>query len=533
MQPDFDVVVVGSGPAGVSVSFPLAEAGIRTLMVDGGLEATIPALTDPFLTERANSHEQWKWIIGEDFHALRNIEAISPKFRVPAHGYVFQDFLTRNQIVSKDVVAIGSLSSGGLSNAWGCGVARLSKSELSYFPFPLEEIYSSYGRVARRIGISGRSTDDLSDYFGVDEWADPALLLDAVNDSIFRRYATGSSLTPGFRLGRARLAVLARNTEDRRACNLSGNCLWGCSRKALYSSADEVSVLSRNISFYYRSGFLVDNIRANNGLILLEGTGPDGYWSVAAKRIVLAAGTLATTRIAMRAIGYGGSLRLQCSPAAAFLLWVPGMTGHEHSHGFGLGQLSFVLKLADDVTAFGSTFSPTGIPVTEFVRHLPLSARYGIDVLRHLLSSCLAGNLFFPGNISQISLRLTVNGTLLIEGNHGQYVLNLMSNASRLLRCAFWRLGAILMPMSFSVAKPGSDTHYGCTLPMRENPKLGETDRWGELKGFDNVHIVDGASLSSLSEKSHTLTIMANADRIGRELAIRANNEKSVFNRTT
>ena len=35
-RPSFDVIVVGSGPAGVSAAFPLVESGLRVLMVDGG-----------------------------------------------------------------------------------------------------------------------------------------------------------------------------------------------------------------------------------------------------------------------------------------------------------------------------------------------------------------------------------------------------------------------------------------------------------------------------------------------------------------
>jgi hypothetical protein len=32
------------------------------------------------------------------------------------------------------------------------------------------------------------------------------------------------------------------------------------------------------------------------------------------------------------------------------------------------------------------------------------------------------------------------------------------------------------------------------------------------------VHVIDGACLTAISEKSHTLTIMANADRIAKKL---------------
>jgi choline dehydrogenase-like flavoprotein len=54
---------------------------------------------------------------------------------------------------------------------------------------------------------------------------------------------------------------------------------------------------------------------------------------------------------------------------------------------------------------------------------------------------------------------------------------------------------------------------------MRRRPRIGETNVLGEIAGVANAHVVDGACLPTLSEKSHTLTIMANADRIGRALA--------------
>ncbi|MGA2128891.1 MAG: FAD-dependent oxidoreductase, partial [Xanthobacteraceae bacterium] len=37
---DADIVIIGSGPAGVSAAFPLVETGLRVLMIDGaGREA--------------------------------------------------------------------------------------------------------------------------------------------------------------------------------------------------------------------------------------------------------------------------------------------------------------------------------------------------------------------------------------------------------------------------------------------------------------------------------------------------------------
>ena len=54
---------------------------------------------------------------------------------------------------------------------------------------------------------------------------------------------------------------------------------------------------------------------------------------------------------------------------------------------------------------------------------------------------------------------------------------------------------------------------------MRSKPSYGETNWLGEVVGLNGVHVVDGTCLPILPAKSHTLMIMANADRIGRAIA--------------
>jgi MFS family permease len=80
-------------------------------------------------------------------------------------------------------------------------------------------------------------------------------------------------------------------------------------------------------------------------------------------------------------------------------------------------------------------------------------------------------------------------------------------------------LGGFIVPLSFKYGSHGSDVHYCGTLPMKKIPSIGQTNEYGEVFGMHGVSAIDGASLPLLSEKSHTLTIMANADRIGRKVA--------------
>ncbi|WP_448682474.1 4Fe-4S ferredoxin [Pseudomonas nicosulfuronedens] len=520
-----DVLIVGSGPAGVSAAFPLLASGYTVLMVDGGRMSEVAAPQGRFLDLRERSPLQADWMVGRNFQALRNSEAASPKLRVPTHSYVFEDFHASNRINPSEFISLGSLAPGGLSNAWGCGVAKLSPQELAAFPFPGHELDASYARVAKRIGISGASPDDLSEYFGLDDAAQPPVSMDDLQVRMLQRYAKrrGRSLERGFRLGRSRVAVLTEDIGERRACDLSGNCLWGCGRRSLYSATEDLALLKQHPGFHYRSGFVVEEILGSEEERVVVGRGSGGREALKARTVMLAAGTLATSRLALGALGHHQPIAMQACPIAAFMLWLPTMLGRRRGAEFGLGQLSFTLTLAENVTGFGSFFSTTGIPLSEFVRFMPLRKRYGIDVLSSLLSSCVVGNMFLPGHLTGAMLKLGSDGSLSATGSYLGEVDPLMRSAEKKLRRELLSLGAVLLPGSFTVGRPGGDIHYACSLPMRSSPKIGETFPTGELAGATGIYVVDGASLPSLSEKSHTMTIMANADRIGRALSLRLN----------
>ena len=249
--------------------------------------------------------------------------------------------------------------------------------------------------------------------------------------------------------------------------------------------------------------------------------------SFAARKIILAAGTLASTRLILRALDIQQPVSMLSSPTAAFLLWLPGKLGTKIMPGFGLGQLSFAMSLGGEVTAFGSTFSTTGIPVSEFARRVPMRRRYGIDLLKGMMSSCVVGNLFLPGDLTRAKVKLKGNGALVVSGSYSDNVSSLMAESRKKLSRSYRSLGALLLPGSFTVGSPGGDIHYSGTLPMRENPIIGQTNSLGGVHGLEDVHVVDGSCLPTLPAKSNTLTIMANADRIGGQIARQLNEARA------
>src|SRR5262249_58456572 len=85
------------------------------------------------------------------------------------------------------------------------------------------------------------------------------------------------------------------------------------------------------------------------------------------------------------------------------------------------------------------------------------------------------------------------------------------------VRRIWGRLGAVALPGT-ALATPGTAVHYAGALPMGSPAPQG-TNRWGELNAASGVYVVDGAALPTLPSKYSTLTIMANADRVGRYIA--------------
>jgi len=466
--------------------------------------------------------------VGRDFHALKMSEAASPKLRAPSLSYVFKNFHDANQIQSDNFITLGSLAPGGLSNAWGCGVACLTDSELSGFPYLKDGLNISYERVGKRIGISGRIHDDLTDYFALDHLAEPPVEMDLQHSYLASNYAKHKKyfLANNFKMGRARVAVLTKDMKNRYSCNLCQNCLWGCSRGSMYSAKYDLDTLRSSRNFKDFSGFIVDDLNSSGLNWEVSGKFSDSgeRRTFIANQVILAAGTLASTRLVLKYLGYRSPVKMLSSPTAAFMLWMPKLLGTQVKSGFGLGQLSFVLDLDANVSAFGSTFNSLGMPTSEFIKYIPIDRRNALNLFQSIATSTLIGNIFLPGNFTDASVYLDKKNILKITGGYKKDVHNLFERAYSILRKSYWKMGAIILPGSFKIAMPGSDIHYSGTLPMKKIPKIGESSEIGEISGMKGVFSVDGASLPLLLEKSHTFTIMANADRIGTLLAERLRN---------
>ena len=128
------------------------------------------------------------------------------------------------------------------------------------------------------------------------------------------------------------------------------------------------------------------------------------------------------------------------------MVWVPRFLGKPREVGFGSGQLAFRLRLdMGNLHAYGATFSTLGIPVSEFLSKVPMRAPFGLTMLRNLLSSCIVGNLFLPGNLGGGKIQLTEKGALVVRHEPNSEVKGLTKEAKSILARGYRKIGGVLL----------------------------------------------------------------------------------------
>lgn len=526
-----DIVVVGAGPAGVAAAYAGLDAGLSVILVDGGGPG-VEAVPNRSLVEvRSSDAEQWRALIGTDFHALQGDGAATPKLRAPTNRHVFAGYADAYGLREDNFLALGSLSGGGLSNAWGAGVACYDADDLAGFPVALADLEPSYHTIAARIGISGctDSGDAMAPFFGTAVDVQPPPDLNENARRLLARY--GRRPSPDLRLGRSRNAVLTQDHAGRQGCNRCGWCLWGCNRKAIYSARHDLDRLHGRAGFRYIGDVVIERVLPRS-----EAGAPDGGATCQAigrvrstgaplvvhgRRILVACGAIGTGRLVHESLGRRGRpIPLLTTPAVGFALWMPERFGAAaEPQPFGLAQLSFQWQDPEraDGYVFGNIFGTDALPASELVRHVPLSRPTAIRLIRALMPSLLVANLFMPSDHGAHRLEIRADGGIDVVGRYDEESFSAkLARVRRGLSRAFRRCGAMMLPGSYKPTIPGADVHYGGTVPMRTAPQAGEAWPDGRVEALPGVHVVDAAAFPRLPAKPHTFTMMANADRIAR-----------------
>jgi choline dehydrogenase-like flavoprotein len=521
-----DVIIVGSGPAAVSAAWPLVASGCSVTMLDAA-EQHLPEPPIGDIETFRRGAGAWRHAFGDNLAGLRFGSDRSPKFATQIGQAVVASDWAYPTIRAVNFLAARSFAAGGLSKIWGAFATTFDDGDLRNYPLRAIDLAHSYHAVATRIGLSGRY-DGLADFHGDKVPLQPPAWLSPLARQIIERYEQKRK-PKDFVLGLARNAVATEAMDGRKACNRCGLCLYGCARLAIYDSSQDLAPLRSAPNFRYCPASRVTRIwTSGEQEHTVEIRTGEGLRVATAKAIVLAAGTLNTTALLLSSAGaFGRRLRLLTNPVAALAFLVISELGTPlPGSGFSLGQLSYRLQIdeASDY-ATGVFYTADTLPFFSLAEKIPLSRSAALRLSRWMSTALLVATCYLPGRFSQNCLSLERGGDrreeLYIFGQMPEQTRRLLRLAVKRLSRVMRRCGALAIPGSFTIPLPGADGHLVGTLPMmREGGELTCTPDC-EVRPRRGLFVVDGSCLSSLPAKHCTLTIMANADRVGRMLAKR------------
>jgi choline dehydrogenase-like flavoprotein len=518
-----DVTIIGTGPSGVSAAWGLVKNNMTPLVLDVGYTYTTdqPPKIEKNFYDYKKENNLFDLMIGEKFQGLTNIiqkKDLPPKITAPRMAFVTKEADTLSPLNSSGFHAIQSFAAGGLSNAWGAGLYQYTDDELKDFPIKASDLTPYYDTLTREVGISG-ADDDLTRFFGSTKSLLKPMRLSEKSLLLYRKYKKKRHTLNkhGIFMGIPRLGVLSETHDNRLPCDYSNLEMWQPHLPYIYSAFFTLKKLLDKKQVEYKDGILVNawsqekNYRVIHGVRIAD----QSPVSFKTRKIILAAGTLNTTKIVLNSKkDFTTKLTLLDNPLVQIPLLFPRFIGSRiEKNAFGMTQLNMVFNFETfDTLLQGSIIELTSPSRAVFYDMFPFAARSNLVFIRSIPPAVMVMFLYFPGNKKNSGyLKLNVDGKLELYCEPYKIEKKTIKGVLRSLS----RLGVFTHSSLVKYPKPGYAIHYAGTLPMKENPDQPyQCSKYGELYGEEGVYIVDGSVFPTIAAKNSGFTLMANAMRI-------------------
>ncbi len=526
MSHTYDAIVIGSGAAGVHVALPLVEAGLRVLMLDGGVAAP-PIIRTPtgggFAELRKRSYEQIRWFVGEDLSLLcSNIEL---------SGMVGgnRNFVSR---YTKELLPLSTehedilqtLAEGGLASAWGGACTYFDDATLRMLGLPPQEMRRAYEEVTHVIGVSGPQT-----FPSVQPPPRPDHHARALLAAAARRAKRLALLHATVQ--QPHTAALTEALGSRRACTYNDLEYYSDTDQSLYRASFTLAMLRQHACFTYRPSVRIERIEERDGAVHAHGhLFSDGRTTTAVheqgRTAIIAAGAVGTGRILL------ASLRLHETPIP--LVSMPHVfTACLHPRTLGRAgdnrrsSLCQVLATIPPGTDHGGIcaqlYSYRSFLLYRLLPLSPFPIPESLQILRLLTPSLIVAGIRLESTSANGMLALGKDGTLSV---HIPDSMKSNARCRRALRNMKRVLRVIgLLPFRTKYMPEGSAYHYAGTVPITtDGAAFLSADSSGRVRQFHRTYVADASLFPMLPAEPHTLTIMANARRIGQKLSVRLRN---------
>ena len=529
----FDVLVIGSGPAGVQALAGLSRERLRIGLIDPGkVEERYKGLIpdEPFADIRRNCRHQQRFLLGDKDEALSPGATRLAAHLIPPRQYLLEGTEHHLPFRSETLSHFQTLARGGLGAGWGAGACTFSCGEMKLVGIDPASMGSLYSEVAQSIGVSLDPEDDTTSRVCDVAGAQPPLQVDENAQALLAAYRrkSGSLNENGFFLGKAPLAVLTQDREQagilRRACRYHNMDYYSDHGGAVYRPAHTLAELKREQGFEHLRGYLALEFAEKDGLVSVvcrSLTGGEGV-TFQARKVVLAAGALNSARLVVASSRKFGLRLPLLSNEVRFLPSLNlSMLGRlQGSRKHSLAQLVGVTSRSNGDLLISYFFSYDSLLLFRLVRDMPLPVWLGHLLARTIVHSLTIATLHFPDRFTRLKwIRVPgpASGARLPE-LEAEYRLTFLEEErikddTGRLKGHLRRIGCL--PLSVINRGSGMAVHYGGTLPFEEDGEPFLTCRPdGRLNGTRSIYVADSAPWRFLPAKGLTLTIMANARRV-------------------
>ncbi len=503
-------LVIGSGPAGISVATALLARGRQVLMLDGG------AVLEP---DRAAARDRLAGLApavwtSADRTAWQEPQYATPPGQVRRFGsdFAMEPAAATFAEGAGDFALRASRAVGGLSNLWGSALLPYRATDMAGWPVSVDDLAPHYRAVAGFLPVAGRS-DDLQVLF-------PAL--DMQGRSPLDPSPQAGVLLKRLDRAKTRLAGLGITAGQSRqavapGCRACGMCLHGCPWGLIWSARAAVEGLRSHPGFSYRPGAVVTAFAETATGVTLTLAGGD---TLTGTRAFLAAGVLESARILLASQPARPEVILRDSQHGflpALHLWRPDRRpdrGPFHTLPQAFAELDdrrispFLVHA--QIYTWNEFFERDLI--AGYGRRLPGSA----PLWRALARRLIVAQIFLHSDHSaSVSLRLAADGRLTARVVQNPATAAVFAAATTRIAAGLRHAG--LAPLTFArrTGAVGSSFHAGSTLPMAHSPDARQSDTLGRPQGLARVHLVDASVLPAIPATTITLPVMANAHRIG------------------
>lgn len=462
MKSDFDVVIVGSGPAGVHAAYPLVKAGLNVAIIDGGLDS------------RKQDNELSDFL-GTTFKETSNAYNLIKK-----SSYVFNKTYQLLKIKSK-IEIIQSLAKGGLAQHWHGICDFFSREELEEIGLPADEILKEYQEVSKLIRLKLNTKLDYNAKL---------LLKSALNKP-----------------------SLQSNT-------------YSVPIAFPYFTSSSIQYLKRFKNFTYMGNQLVYEVVDKKENVQIQSFSINGSVEskTYAKFLILAAGSVNTTRILLRSLNlfnYKTTFLTKSHYLTACVNIKALMKRNITNNKPKLGQLvmSSQQSYLGLETFFIQLYKLNPKAILKVLKYIPLPKIIALPLLSILAPSLMIADVRFPAFESKNKF------CRLIKKSRGKDVLEISFEESReeikFHKNEFTKISGKLRSIGLfpiKITKDFTTSHYAGGIPYQKTKGKLSTNINGKLHQANRIYIGDSATWRALPAKAPTLTIMANASRIGKKV---------------